>query len=379
MELRVEKLVAGAKGLCHINGKSVIVSNALPDELVDVDIISEKNGFIEARTKRVIEPSKDRIEPICPYYTICGGCDFQIVDEHASAMLKEEIVKDNLRRIGKIEELPPFISPSYGHFEGYRSRIRVHVDLKSKKQGFLSKSSNALVDIDHCIAIDARLNNLLKERCGDLYRKARALMFENRVNRDTGFVEVPLFSGDDKVSTGSDIVDATIGGIAYKVNANVFFQSNLILLPELLSFVKDNAVGNTIMDLYSGVGTFSALFDDPGKEVYAVERQRECLELSRKNAPNAISYTADVSAWAKRMKKNVDTVIVDPPRVGLDKGVAEMISSFNPKRIIYISCNSVTASRDIPLFDGYRLECAKVFDFYPGSSHIETEFILSRE
>ena len=162
------------------------------------------------------------------------------------------------------------------------------------------------------------------------------------------------------------------------MSANVFFQSNPRVLPKLFDFVKEHTIGDNVMDLYSGVGTFSALFEGSGKTVYAVERQKECLALARINAPSAISFSDDVAIWGRKSGRHVDTVIVDPPRVGLDKGVPEMISSWKPERIIYVSCNSVTAARDLPLFTGYRIDRVKVFDFYPGSSHEEIAAVLVR-
>ncbi len=376
MDLKVEKLISGARGLAHLNGKNVFIANALPNEVVEVEIKEEKKGFIEATATKILEPSSYRKAPVCPYYGLCGGCDFQIVEPKVSATFKEEIVKDNLRRIGKIDYPIFFLPPAYAPFSSYRSRSRVHVDLKTKKQGFLSKNTNSIVDISSCPALVDKLNNLLEDKSGYLYKRARALMFENKVNRNTGFVEIPLFAGDSSVSSDSKSVEVSIGDIRYQVSANVFFQSNLGLLPELLSFVKENTIGNTIMDLYSGVGTFSALFEKQGKRVYAVEKQKECLSLSHINAPSAISYTSDVFAWARKLKTSVDTVIVDPPRVGLESGVSELISSWKPQRIIYISCNSVTASRDIALFESYHITKAKVFDFYPGTGHEESGFVL---
>lgn len=379
MDVRIEKLISGAKGLGEINGKSIIVSNALPGELVDVEIESEKKSFIQAKAVKVLEPSEKRIIPVCPYYGICGGCDFQIVSEKDSAYLKQETIKDNMRRIGKLSSLPEFLPPVYGEFKAYRSRCRVHVDLKSKRQGFLSSKSNDLINLHHCPALKDSLNTLLEERNGRVYKVARSALFENRINKNTAFAEVPLFAGDCLVSDSSKPVDITIGDYCYSVSSNVFFQSNPSLMPSLFAFVLENAIGDNIMDLYSGVGTFSALFEGQGKTVYAVERQKECLALSKKNAPTAISYTADVAKWAKNAKHRVDTVIVDPPRVGLDSSVIDMISSWNPERIIYISCNSVTLARDLGLFTSYRAEKARVFDFYPGSSHVETVVLLSRK
>ena len=376
MALIIEKLASGAVGISRMNGKTVLVEGALPGENVEVQIIEEKKGYIMASSSEILEKSEMRVDPICPYYGICGGCDFQIVSEKDSAYLKEAIVKDNFTRIGHIENLPEFESSAYGQFAGYRSRCRVHVDLKTKKQGFLKKGTNELFDIDYCPALEGKLNKLLSEKGGKLFKEARSKMFENRVNRNTGYAEVSLFSGDKEVSFGNNLVDINVAGVPYKVNANVFFQSNPRVLSELFAFVKENTIGDNIMDLYSGVGTFSALFEGSGKTVYAVERQKECLNLSRVNAPSAISFSDDVAIWGKKSGRHVDTVIVDPPRVGLDKGVPEMIASWNPERIIYVSCNSVTAARDIPLFDGYRIEKAKVFDFYPGSSHEEVAVVL---
>lgn len=378
MVVTIEGLVSGGRGLAHQNGKTIFVDNALPGESVEIEITREKKGFAEAVVKSYEATSSDRIEPVCPFFGICGGCDFMYVSEERSAKLKEDIVKDNLRRIAKITDEIEFLPPKFSSFPGYRSRCRIHVDLKTKRQGFLKKGFNDLIDIPSCSALDEKLNALLSERGGELFKVARSLMFENRVNRTTGFVEVPLFSGDSSVSTGSDSVDVTVSGVGYKVSSNVFFQSNLRVLPSLFEFVLSNTVGENIMDLYSGVGTFSALFEGSGRNVFAVERQKECLLLSRKNAPSAISYTSDVSSWAKRTKEHVDTVIVDPPRVGLEEAVPEMIASWKPERIIYISCNSVTASRDIPLLSGYRIRKAQVFDFYPGSGHEESGFVLER-
>lgn len=378
MALKIEKMISLCKGLGYDSGKAVIVEGALKGEEVEYEKISEKKGMIEGRVREVLIPSPLRVAPICPYYGVCGGCDFQIVGEKDSAYIKEEIVKDTFQRVGKLETLPPFDPPQYSSFQGYRIRCRMHVDLKTKKQGFLASGTNKLIDIDHCPALNEKLNSLLSERGGALFKRAREMMFENRVNRDTGFVEVPLFSGDKDVSMGDKSVEITIRGIKYLASSSVFFQSNPKLLESMLDFVEENVVGDSIMDLYSGVGTFSALFNGQNKTVYAVEREKKCLELSKKNAPDAVSYTDDCARWGKSKGRHVDTVIVDPPRTGLDKDVITLMEGWKPERIIYISCNPVTAARDISLFSDYVPVKAKVFDCYPGSSHIETVVLMSR-
>ena len=371
-------MISLCKGLGYDDGKTVIVEGALAGEEVQYEKITEKKGMIEGRVREIITSSPLRVTPVCPYYGVCGGCDFQIVGERDSAYIKEEIVKDTMKRVGKLDTLPSFDPPAYSSFNNYRIRCRVHVDVKTKRQGFLKANSNQLVDISYCPALEEKLNRLLSERGGDIYRRARELMFENRVNRDTGFVEVPLFSGDSLVSMSDKSVDITVGGIKYSASASVFFQSNPKLLESMSAFVKETVVGEDIIDHYSGVGTFSALFNGENKRVYAVERERKCLELSKKNAPSAISFTDDCARWGKSRGKHVDTVIVDPPRTGLDREVISLIEGWQPERIIYISCNPVTASRGLAIFSSYYPVKAKVFDCYPGSSHIETVVLMSR-
>lgn len=377
MALKIEKLVNNALGLAHLDSRVVLVSNVLPGEVVEVKNIREEKGTLLADADTVLESSSLRIDPICPYYGICGGCDFQIVSEKNSAKLKEDIVKDNLLRITKLQNLPSFDSPVYGSMSEYRVRARFHVDLKTKKQGFLASKSNTIVEVKKCPLLKKELSDLLDRNDSTLFKAARSAMFENRMSR-TGFAEVAAFAGDDDITLSDKAVPITIGDIRYFVSSKVFFQSNPALLKELLLYVKDNTIGDEIMDLYSGVGTFSAAFENSDKKVWAVERDRNCLLLSKRNAPSASSFTSDVALWGKRMARHVSTVIIDPPRTGLGDGVAKMISSWKAERIIYVSCNSVTLARDLALFDGYNIDKVKVFDFYPGTSHVETVVLMSR-
>ena len=297
------------------------------------------------------------------------------MSEKDSAAIKEDIVKDNLLRIAKVDELPPFEAAVYGSFARYRHRARFHVSIRDRKWGFMAKKSNEIVRIESCPLLSSRLDALLGDG-REILSAARSAIFENRTV--DGRAEVSAFEGDDEVSLGDRSVAITVGDIPYLVSANVFFQSNPRLMPDLLSFVHDNTIGNTIMDLYSGVGTFSAIFEGEGKKVYAVERERRCLVLSRKNAPSALSFTSDVALWGRKSGARPDTIIVDPPRTGIARDALSLILSFGAERIIYVSCNSATAARDIGMMDGYGIDKARVFDFYPGSGHEESAFVLSR-
>lgn len=374
MALRIERLISGAYGLSHDEqGRTVLVKSALEGELVEPEKIERRANVLVAEDYDILEKSPLRISPACPYYGECGGCDFLSVSERESAHLKEEIVRENLVRIAKTEHLPEFLPPSFASFASYRSRCRFHVDMKRKEIGFLRRGSNTLFPLDHCPSLTGRINALLSEKESVLKEAQRKRILEG-VNRKTGYVEIPIQDGDEEVS----FTDRTITALGYHVNPYCFFQSNLTLLPSMLSFVKENTVGNVVMDLYSGVGTFSRLFEGDVKKVYAVEKNPRCLSLSKKNAPHALSFTSDALLFSKKVRESVDTVIVDPPRVGLDRQIIPVITSWNAERIIYVSCDSVSASRDISLFKGYELRMAKIFDFYPGSFHEESVFILEK-
>ncbi len=379
MQVVIEKLTTGARGMARWkDGRPAFASGVLPGETIEVDKAEECRGYVDIKSFSLVESSEKRITPSCPYAGICGGCDFDFVSAKDSAELKEEIVKDNLVRIAKLETLPEFLPPAFGPENGWRARARVHVDMKNRRVGFLPKRGKELVEVKNCPRLEKRLNDMLSDH-DELIRASRTTLFQKGVNRKTGFIELSLFNGDDSVSLEEKECIRTIDGISYHVSGNVFFQSNPTVLPHLFEFVKDNVVGDSIMDLYSGVGTFSALFEGERRKVIAVERQKECLRLSSINAPSASSFTGDVALWGRNRKDRVDTVIVDPPRTGLDSGVPAMISSWRPERIIYVSCNSATLARDIPFFKEYKVEKAQVFDFYPGSSHEETVVLLTHK
>ncbi len=318
---------------------------------------------------------------------MCGGCDFQYAKDDKQGVLKEGIVLDNIKRLAGIdpasfttEKLET--GPAWG---GYRNRVRFHVDIAERKVGFLARKSKSLVPIDHCPILCKKLNALL-ENPDRLFKAARSLMFSNRGGGRSGFIEVPAFSGDDEVSLLDEVVKTTVGDHIFFVTASVFFQSNKYLLPALTSYVASHAVGgDTVMDLYSGGvgGTFSAFLQQPLRRVIAVERQKQCLSLAKRHTPpDCEFYSEPVESWAKDQRGgSVDTVVVDPPRVGLDASLPSLIASWKSSRIIYVSCNSVTLGRDLQRFasEGYTLTQVKVFDLYPPQTfHSEVVAILDR-
>ncbi|MFA7371487.1 MAG: class I SAM-dependent RNA methyltransferase [Sphaerochaetaceae bacterium] len=365
IELTIEKMVAKGEALARHAGKVFFVSGALPNERLLVEITEEKRDFSRGEVVEIIEASPLRIKPRCPYYGLCGGCDLQFIDNGQQILYKEAIIKENLSRIGRVEtDAVEFLPTATANAWNYRNRVRLQVN---KEVGFLARRSATVVPIDNCLTLCDALNPYFTTKKSAILGK--------------GLKSVAAFAGDREVSLGAKEVTVSVGSKRLHTDAKVFFQSNGQILPLLTQYVASEAEGEVVLDLYAGVGTFAAFVEGEGRRVIAVERDRRCLKLAQKNLKNTEFIPLSLEEWVKRGPlPSVDTIIVDPPRVGLDKEVLKTLASLGSSTIIYVSCDSVTLSRDVALFGslGYSLKRVKPFDMYPQTSHIEAVAILKR-
>ncbi len=254
---------------------------------------------------------------ICPYFGKCGGC------RSLDVPYEKQLAEKQFHLVEKIILLEPAIkieNPVSGPQFGYRSRARFRYTKDGI--GFFEEKTNNHVVIKYCPVLDELLN--------DFIAHPPKLNLWELVDG-----QLSCISTDKKVIFNSDMGWVTVGDRKLPVSGDVFFQSNRILLPELISYIKSNVVGPNVMDLYSGVGTFSAFLEDVFN-VTAVEINKKCLSLAKQHLKKTEFFTSPVERWKGR-RKNVDTVIVDPPRIGLDRTVPQMISSWHPKCIIYVS------------------------------------------
>jgi 23S rRNA (uracil1939-C5)-methyltransferase len=374
----VEKLVQGGSGFCRLEtGESLFVQGALPGESVEYEVDRRGNGYLQAHATRILSASPDRVFPPCPHFGTCGGCDLQYLDCGKQAAAKLSLVLENLGRIGSVDTDGLTVEPTAsGPSWGYRGRVRFHVDLSSRTVGFLAKRTNVLVPIERCPILVDRLDAALHDK-KPILEAARKLMFSGRSGKGP-YIEVNAFCGDSALSFGDEPVECTVDGHRFLVSARVFFQGNRSLLGSMGSFVDRHCIGDSVMDLYSGVGTFASFLQREGRSVVAVERDGKCLSLARRNVPAASFFTDSVEKWAKKSRSAVDTVVVDPPRTGLEASVPALVAGWKPRRIIYVSCNSVTLARDLQRFSdhGYTARVLKVFDLYPQTFHQEMGVVL---
>lgn len=387
--VRIHSLAQGGAGIgVREDGKKLFVSGALPGEVVSYRLTGEKSSWAQGEVEEIVEPSPHRVTPRCPYYDACGGCDLMHLAAEKQAEAKHRLFIEALERIGGIPEGSlELVPPASARGWGYRSRVAFHVDAGKRQAGFLGRRSHGLVSLPTCPVLVPMLSRLLERQDERLWTAASHGGAGAGRNPAHSLQRITIFSGDSDISCDGTPVAATVNGVSFHVSAKVFFQSNRLLLPSLVDFVLAHVQGEggRVMDLYAGVGTFSAFLERTGRSVVAVEREPRCLELARLNAPHTRFFTAAAEKWRPPSGKNtdadkVDTVIVDPPRTGLEASVPALIASWKPERVIYVSCDSVTLARDLRKFtsEGYSPITGQVFDLYPQTSHYESAVVLDR-
>ena len=377
MELVIEKMVQGGVGLSRLSdGRVCFVSQALPGERVRVALSREAKDYTEAKIVDVLEASPLRIKPKCPLYEKCGGCSLQHISLGSQVQFMAEMAKETFLRIGKTS-LPDSFEVHHGEPWHYRHRARVFRGPEG--WGFRAENSHRLISFDECPVLTQSLNEFLHQENIKKIRARELQLFDNGAGRVSYYYkgmtpeEQRLYS-DNSVS----VLDRSIS-----MDASVFFQSNLSLLPTLVHRVRTLAfVGEWLIDLFSGVGFFASLLEDRFSRVTTVERDKYCLRHAKLNLKkSAEQVTAPAEQWLSENTMSAPAVlIVDPPRTGLPADALKAISEGQIQKLIYVSCNPVTLARDTLLLKnaGFQIKTVEGFAFYPHTPHLEMLLVLER-
>ncbi len=370
VELTIEKLVAGGDGLAFYEGRAVFVPFALPGERVRAVVRAGRRDYATAELRSVIEASPHRVEPPCPVYGECGGCNLQHLAYPRQVEEKAAIVAEAFRRTARLDPGEVAAVPSLPF--AYRNRLQLHLTA-SGELGFMRRSSNTVVAAPTCPVAVKAIQAWIEERAGGARAKEELGRFI--VGKDR-FLAFGL--GERVYLEGRDgLISAPVAGKEFAFHIKGFFQSNLYLLDFFVPDVVRDLVGARVADLYSGVGLFSSFLADRFESVVSVEHNPYALELARRNAPGAAAeyHALSVEDWTRSesARRPFDCVLVDPPRAGLSGEVRAWLARARPPLIVYVSCDPVTLARDAGelVASGYALESLKAFDFYPQTSHVE--------
>jgi 23S rRNA (uracil1939-C5)-methyltransferase len=384
LEVEIERLLPGGLGLSHAPGQTILVSLAAPGDHLRVRIVRKRGKVAFASIIEILRPSPVRIEPPCPYFGRCGGCDFQQLQYEAQLRAKVEMIRDCLQRIARIEKPPDITvvpSPKEWH---YRSRASWQVDAARKLIGYYERGTHLICDIADCAVLVPDLQETLES--------VRSLPPEG-LPQDRAELEV--VAGDDGISLTPELdqfhtrtVTRRIGNDSYQFSATSFFQSNHDLLDHLIATVIEDAQGQRALDLYCGVGLFTIPLARKFSSVVAIESNPEAsryarLNLSQAGLDQAKVVTARAGDWLAHHAETVkplDFLLLDPPRTGAEPRVIENIVKLRPLRIAYVSCDPATLARDLQglLNEKYFLESLTAFDLFPQTHHVETVVQLKR-
>lgn len=365
MRVKIEKLDNFGRGITYLNNRICFVENALPGEIVDIDIIKEKSKYIEAKVVSIIEPSKDRIKVDCPYYDLCGGCSLRHLSYEKENLFKEEKVKDLLNHIGKLNvKVNSIIS---GPENNYRNKVTFH---KSKgKIGYFAKGTKNIIPIDNCLLLDKVINNNIKNI------KAESNEIVIRSSNDSSEV---LMNGNNSIIT-------SIGDKKYYLSKNSFFQVNKYLTKELYDLVRKaiHKPYKTCLDLYCGTGTIGIYISDLVDSVIGIDYSESNIKDANRNIElnntNNISFICDKVENKIDTFKDVNLVIIDPPRAGLDSKTIKYLIEINPEKIIYVSCDPATLSRDLKeLNSKFNILEVTPVNMFPRTYHVECISVLER-
>lgn len=375
-EGHVERIVPGGAGLVRGPKGVVLVDHSAQGDRLQIEIESVRSGATRGSIVSILEPGPGRAEPPCPWYGRCGGCDFQHLTYAAQIEAKRRIVLDAFVRIGGIEYPDEIVVHPAPRPFGSRARIELHADQDAHEVGFHERRSRRIVPIEHCMVSRDELNSALGSirRSRQPYPAAIHLLGGNgEVRVDPAFP--PLQGGSFWLR---------VGAFDYLVDPGSFFQSSLDLLPELIETVIGSSPegGALVWDLYCGGGLFSLPLGKRFEQVMGVDFDRQTIANARKSAKrnevrNASFIAADAFRWMterKRANLRPDLIVVDPPRTGLDKRLAEQLSTRSIERLTYVSCDPTTLARDLRILTGgeLRLIDISIFDLFPQTHHVET-------
>ena len=413
-ELLIEKLAYGGYGFGRHKGKVFLVRYGAPGDLVRARVIRDRKDYAEAVTSQVVVPSEIREKPRCRHFGVCGGCQLQHIAYEKELEYKAEVLRESLHRIGKLRDLPDVeLVPSP---EPYNYRVRVQFKAEKGKVGFFRWGERELVDIQECPVLHPRVSELIPDlkQVSELISVPTDLHLFYSPSRDAFLLSIVNPSPPDREMledirkilppevvgvgsfkelrgvltrlswSGEEHTFVEAGGWRYRVSFDSFFQANYMLWEAFIDRVIGGVSFRKALELHCGVGFFSIPLSFKGNFLEASDSSRSAVADAQYNAKlNGAENVVFLNMKAYRHLKSrsgevLDLLVVDPPRSGLGEGELDLITKNRPDRIVYISCNPTTLSRDLSRLvrSKYRVSKLAIIDMFPRTYHTESIAVL---
>ena len=394
------------EGVGKIDNKICFVPYSIIGEQLKIEKISENSNFIRGRIVQFDKTSDLRVLPRCPYFAKCGGCAYQHLNYEEEIFIKKDLFSRQLKKIGYLGDIIVHKSPQ-DYF--YRNKIKLFV--KNGTIGLKIRSSNNVIDIDKCLICKNEISEIINKidlffkgnKIYDYYDKIEILyknnigiiiFYKNRENdvNYQGLIinlqrKINIYEFYDKkiynVYT-NNILNIKNHGLTFEMSPKGFHQVNDDVADDLYNNILNNLYGENILNCYSGGGFLSGLICKQNKKVIAIELgEQEHLEAENLKYQNKLKHLTnlrgDCGKILPNLNLNFDTVIVDPPRSGLDKIVVSSLNKLNYKRLIYVSCDSATLVRDIALLNDFNILNVHLFDMFPRTGEYECMVVLQKK
>lgn len=402
MSYKIERLDHQGRGITYINGKIAFVKDTLPGEEIELKIIKENSKLIEAEPTSFLKESQLRVNELCPYYKECGGCNLLHMPYEEQIKYKQSKIVDIMKKYADINsEVIKQIVPCDRQFH-YRNKVTLKV---KEKLGYFKEKTYELIPIEKCLLVNDKINEIIKILNGytDL-SSIKEVVIKSFTDKETMLIiylqedeinanllnylskhvdNIIVYDNNKKIvkRIGKGNIIAKLKDKQFKIGANSFFQVNmdqtLKIYDKIAEYLSENE-NSTVLDLYCGVGSIGLYSVSNYDKLIGVEIVPEAIENAKANAElNSMGNTkflvGDTKTILMHSNYKADTIIVDPPRAGLDKSVIEDIKKINPSMLIYLSCDPITLARDLKLLsDLYDVEELIPYDMFPNTHHVET-------
>ena len=396
--IRIEKIDNMGRGICYIDNKITFVPNTLPGELVNINITKESKKYNEGIVTKYLETSPDRVESLCPYFDSCGGCALLNTSYSNTLKYKKEKLESIILKYSGLKlDINVIESPNDLH---YRNKITLKI--KNNEYGYYISETHKLVKIDDCLLAEQSISDFIKDikylgiKDGELvirtnYLNELLLVIDSKTKPQ---IDIDYLTNNHKIKGiilnnklvyGESSFKEVINHLIFNVSYDSFFQVNReicrIIFDKLNEYIDKS---KCILDLYSGVGTLGISVSHKVDKVYSLEIVKNATlngisNAKLNDASNIYFMLGKVEDNIKKIKDEIDTIILDPPRAGLDKVTRDFITRMNPQKIIYISCDPMTLARDLKeLSLNYKVKEVTGLDMFPYTYHIETMCLLER-
>ncbi len=384
IEVQMTRIANKGDAVGQLGEKAVFASRTIPGERLRVQIRRHRREWIAVDVLEVLQASPDRVEPRCPLFSTCSGCQFQHIAYPRQLQLKHEIVLSQLLEHGGFTDPP--VAQVIGAQDPWYYRNHGRFTVQDGQLGFVRHYRREFLAVPHCYIMEPAINEVLEQLQGRL----TTTQCNVRVGRPQGsmMIQPRLTEPSDAPPSGQATLMEELCGHPFRVSAAAFFQVNRAQAEQLIRLVServDAGPNGVVVDAYAGVGTFAVLLSPHVGKVIAIEESGPAVEDAKINAAGLANVELRLGKSELilgTLEGPVDAIVLDPPRSGCQPQALQAVIDHGPQRVVYVSCDTETLARDLRILvdaePGFELLEVQPVDMFPQTHHIECVATLRR-